>query len=187
MLIYAAVAAVGFLFLMIMLFVGELFGADHDVAAHDMVTAEGGADYDAGPSLFSARVIASFLTAFGVGGIVGRYYNLSHPAASGIGVVSGVVLAGVVYQFAKLLYTQQASSEVHMTGLVGRPAEVTVAIPAGGVGKVALTYRGEHTEHIARSKTGQAMVRGAEVVITGLGGDAVVVSPGGTQARGGGT
>lgn len=187
MLIYAAVAAVGFLFLMIMLFVGDLFGADHDVAAHDIVSAGGGVEHDAGPSLFSARVIASFLTAFGVGGIVGRYYNLSHPAASGIGVVAGVALASLVYQFAKLLYGQQASSEVHMTALVGRSAEVTVAIPAGGVGKVALTYRGEHTEHIARSATGQAVVRGAEVVITGLGGDSLVVAPGATPATGGGT
>ena len=60
-------------------------------------------------------------------------------------------MASVVYQFAKLLYSQQASSEVRMTGLVGQPAEVSVAIPAGGVGQVTLTVGGERTEHIARS------------------------------------
>src|SRR5262245_12239412 len=140
MLIYAAIGAFGLLFLLIMLFVGEIFGADHDLA-HDHDVAGDHGDMG-GPSVFSARVIASFLTAFGVGGVVGRYYNLSHPVSSGVGVASGIVMAGLVYQFAKILYSQQASSEVQMTALVGRSAEVSVAIPDGGVGQVALTYGG---------------------------------------------
>ena len=112
MLIYAGIAAFGFLFLLIMLFAGELFGGDHEVSAH------GGIDHAGefgGPSVFSARIMASFLTAFGVGGVVARYYELSHPAAAGCGVVTGVVMSSVVYQFARILYSQQASSEVQMT------------------------------------------------------------------------
>jgi membrane protein implicated in regulation of membrane protease activity len=175
MLIYAAIAALGFLFLLAMLFVGELFGGDHDVA-HD-----GGFDHaDAdlgGPSVFSSRIMAAFLTSFGVGGVVARYYELSHPAASGVGVVAGVVMAALVYQFAKILYSQQASSELQMTRLVGRSAEVSVAIPAGGVGQIALSLAGERTEHLARSQDGRALARGVEVVITGLRGESVVVSP----------
>src|SRR5688572_2277713 len=117
MLIYAAIGAFGFLFLLIMLFVGELFGGDHD---HDMGGGHDVAhDGDAGgPSIFSARIMASFLTAFGVGGAVGRFYGFGHPAASGMGVVAGIVMAGAVFQFAKILYSQQASSEVRMAGLV---------------------------------------------------------------------
>jgi membrane protein implicated in regulation of membrane protease activity len=129
--------------------------------------------------------MASFLTAFGVGGVVARYYKLSHPAASGVGVVAGIVLAGIVYQFAKILYSQQASSEVRMTALVGKLAEVSVAIPEGGVGQVALAFGGERTEHIARSDDGRALPRGAEVVITGLRGDTVTVAPAGSRAPGG--
>jgi hypothetical protein len=75
------------------------------------------------------------------------------------------------------LYSQQASSEVRMTSLVGRSAEVTVAIAAGGVGQIALTFSGERTEQIARSADGRALPRGAEVTITGLRGDSVVVAP----------
>jgi membrane protein implicated in regulation of membrane protease activity len=183
MLIYAGIAGFGFLFLVVMLFVGELFGADHDVGGHDVHLEHGG---DAGgPSIFSARIMAAFITAFGVGGVVARYYGLSHPAASGVGIVAGIVLAGVVYQFAKLLYSQQASSEVRMPALVGRNAEVSVAIPQGGLGQVMVSFGGERTEHLARSEDGRALARGARVVIRGLGGDSVVVAPAGSGTEGG--
>jgi len=185
MLIYAAIGAIGFLFLLVMLFVGELFGADHDVGGHDFSADHGDADHGGGPSIFSARIMAAFLTAFGVGGVVGRYYDLSHPAASGLGVVSGVAMAAVVYQFAKLLYSQQASSEIRMSELVGRSAEVSIAIPAGGVGQIALTIAGERSEHIARSANGGALARGADVTVTGLRGDSIVVAPTVSQAPGG--
>src|SRR6059036_2145712 len=140
MLIYAAIGAMGFLFLIVMLFVGEIFGGDHDVGGHEVPTDAG--DHG-GPSFLSARIMAAFLTAFGVGGVVARYYRLSHPVASVVGVASGIVLAGAVYQFAKLLYSQQASSEVRMSTLVGHYAEVSVAIRQGGVGQISLTYGGE--------------------------------------------
>jgi membrane protein implicated in regulation of membrane protease activity len=183
MLIYAAIGAFGFLFLLIMLFVGEVFGGDHDLGDHDAGMHDG--DAGGGPSLFSARIMASFLTAFGVGGAVGRYYGFSHPVASGVGVVAGIVMAGLVFQFAKILYSQQASSEVRMASLVGHSAEVTVAIPDQGVGQVALTYGGERTEHIARSGDGGALPRGADVTITGLRGDSVVVERAASRAPGG--
>ena len=182
MLIYAAIGAFGFLFLLVMLFVGEVFGADHDVGGHDAALEHG--DHG-GPSILSARVMASFLTAFGVGGVVARYYHLSHPASSGVGVAAGLVMSTIVYQFAKLLYSQQASSEVRMTTLVGRTAQVSVAISKGGVGQISLTYGGERSEHIARSEDGRAVSEGAEVVITGLRGDTVVVAPAGPPASGG--
>jgi membrane protein implicated in regulation of membrane protease activity len=176
MLIYAAIAFLGFVFLLVMLFVGELFGGDHDVGGHDGGFEHAGGDVG-GPSVFSSRIMAAFLTAFGVGGVVARYYELSHPLASGVGILAGVVMAGLVYQFAKILYSQQASSEVQMSRLVGQSAEVSVAIPAQGVGQVALNVAGERTEHLARSKDGRPVARGAEVVITALRGDSVIVSP----------
>jgi membrane protein implicated in regulation of membrane protease activity len=175
MLIYAAIAAVGFLFLIIMLFIGDLFGSDHDLVGHEV-----GHDFG-GPSVFSSRIMAAFITAFGVGGVVARYYDLSHPAASGVGIAAGAVMAGLVYQFAKILYSQQASSELQMTRLVGRTAEVSVAIPANGVGQISLSVAGERTEHLARSENGLAVSRGTEVKVTALRGDSVVV----TQVSGG--
>jgi membrane protein implicated in regulation of membrane protease activity len=175
MLIYGGIALFGVVVLLVMLFLGDVFGGDHDLS-HDISVGHGDVDHGGGPSLFSTRVIASFFTAFGVGGIVARYYGLSHPAASGVGIVAGIVMSSVVFQFAKILYSQQASSELRMTGLIGQEAEVSVAIPATGVGQVALTSGGQQSEHIARSADGLPIARGQPVTITGVRGDAVVVS-----------
>jgi membrane protein implicated in regulation of membrane protease activity len=181
MLIYAAIGAFGLIFLLVMLFVGDVFGGDHEVHVGD----HGDIGHEAGPGIFSARIMASFLTAFGVGGIVARYYDLSHPAAAGCGVVAGVVMSGIVYQFAKILYSQQASSEVQMSRLVGKTAEVTIGIPQGGMGQVTLEYGGERTTQIARSTDGSAVPPGTEVVITALRGDSVIVERAGARAPGG--
>src|SRR4030095_334580 len=128
MLIYIAIAAVGMLFLVVMLVVGDLFGGDHDIG-HD----HGGiGETDHGPSIFSFRIMAAFLTAFGVGGVVARYYGLSHVAASGVGVVAGVLMAWLVLQFAKMLHSQQASSEPPMQSMTGTQAESSVRSHQGG-------------------------------------------------------
>ena len=185
MFIYAAIGAFGFLFLIVMLFVGEVFGGDHEIHAGDIGADHGDFGHEGGPSIFSARIMASFLTAFGVGGVVARYYDLPHPAAAGCGVVAGIVMSGLVYQFAKILYTQQASSEVHMAALVGRTAEVTVAIPRGGVGQVTLEYGGERTTQIARSRDGEAIPAGTAVTVHALLGDSIVVGREEAGTRGG--
>jgi len=175
MLIYAAIAAFGFLVLLAMLVGGDVFGSDHEIGDHDGALEHGAGDAG-GPSVFSVRIMSAFLTAFGVGGVVARYYDLSHPVAAGVGTLAGLVMSTAVYQFARVLYSQQASSDVHMTGLVGMTAEVTVAIPAGGLGQITVTYGGERSEHIARSADGMAVPRGTPVVVTALGGDSVTVS-----------
>jgi membrane protein implicated in regulation of membrane protease activity len=185
MFIYAAIGAFGFLFLVVMLFVGDLFGGDHDIHVGDIGGDHGEIGHEGGPSIFSARIMASFLTAFGVGGVVARYYGLSHPLSAGCGVVAGGVMSGLVYQFAHILYTQQASSEVRMASLVGRAAEVTVGIPKGGVGQVTLEYGGERTTQIARAADGGAIPLGTSVVVRSVLGDSIVVEREGAGAKGG--
>lgn len=174
MLIYVAIGAVGFVLLAVMLVVGDLIGGDHEVATDHGLDVDGG---HGGPGIFSVRIMAAFLTAFGVGGIIGRYYDLSHPASSGLGVLAGVIMAGAVYQFGKLLHSQQASSEIRMASLVGRIGEVSVAIPAGGLGQVTLSVGGERSDHLARASGAEGLPRGMEVVITALRGDGLVVAP----------
>ena len=183
MLIFGAFALVGLILLLSMLLVGELCGGEHELS-HEMVTGHD-VDHSGGPSIFSTRIMASFLTAFGVGGVVGRYYDLSYPVCSGIGIVAGAAMSSLVFQFAKILYSQQASSELKMTGLVGTAAEVSVAIPPGGVGQVVVFSRGERTEHLARSATG-AIARGTMVKIMAVGGDAVTVAPAPVETPAGG-
>ena len=185
MLIYAAIGAFGLIFLLVMLFIGDVFGGDHDVHVGEVGADHGDIGHETGPGIFSARIMASFLTAFGVGGVVARYYGLSHPAAAGCGVVAGVVMSGVVYQFAKILYSQQASSEVRMSSLIGRVAEVTVGIPKDGMGQVTLEYGGERTTQIARSTDGSVIPPGTAVIITALRGDSIIVERASARAPGG--
>jgi flotillin len=169
MLIYAAIGAFGLLFLLVMLFVGDLFGADHEIHVGDHGEIGG---HEGGPGVFSARIMASFLTAFGVGGIVARYYGLSHPAAAGCGVVAGVVMSGAVYQFAKILYSQQASSEVQMTRLVGKTGEVTEGRrrdPAGNGGRRhraarRFDHRGARERHVSGGFSVNSLIGGFSAV-----------------------
>jgi membrane protein implicated in regulation of membrane protease activity len=174
MLIFAAIGAFGLLFLLVMLF----FGGDHDLHVGDM---DGGhdvshaADGEGGPSIFSSRIMASFISAFGFGGTIGRYLEFGYPVSSAFGIVSGVVLASIVLKFAQILYSQQASSEVKMTSLVGMTAEVAIAIPEGHLGQISLSAAGERSMHIARSRDGKAIPQGTSVVIRELRGDYVVV------------
>ena len=174
MLIFAAIGAFGLIFLLVMLF----FGGGHDLHIGDM---DGGhdishaADGEGGPSIFSSRIIASFVAAFGFGGTIGKYLDFGYPASSAFGIVSGVVLASIVFKFAEILYSQQASSEVKMTSLVGMTAEVAIAIPEGHLGQISLSAAGERSMHIARSRDGKAIPQGTSVVIRELRGDYVVV------------
>jgi len=185
MLIYAAIGAVGLIFLLVMLFVGDLFGGDHEIHVGEMGGDHGDFGHEGGPGFLSARVMSSFLTAFGVGGMVARYYGLSHPVAAGWGIAAGAAMSGLVYQFAKILYGQQASSEVQMARLVGKTGEVTVGIPQDGMGQVTLEYGGERTTQIARSNDGHSIPPGTAIVITALRGDSVIVERATAQAPGG--
>ena len=175
--VFLGIAAVGFLFLMISLVFGEVF--DHLGGGFDA-----GLDHG-GPGIFSGRVMAVFITAFGGFGAVATYYGLGPIPSSGVGFASGLVFGGAIYLFARFLFGQQASSDVGSHDLVGQIARVVVAIPAGGVGQIALSSAGARSEHIARSGDGRALSRGTAVVITGLGGDSVIVAPAGSPAAGG--
>ncbi|HET9359476.1 MAG TPA: hypothetical protein VFO58_06990, partial [Vicinamibacterales bacterium] len=69
MLVYGAIAVFGFLVLLILLVAGD-FSGDHDIGGHDIGGHEAPGDLGhdgGGMSVFSVRVMASFVTAFGVG------------------------------------------------------------------------------------------------------------------------
>jgi membrane protein implicated in regulation of membrane protease activity len=163
--VFLAIAAVGFLFLMIALVFGEVF--DHFDAAHDLDSG--------GPGFFSGRVMSVFITAFGGVGAVATYYGLSPVAASVVGFGSGLVFAPVIYAFARFLYGQQASSQVDAGDLVGQTARVVIAIPEGGVGQVRCRIGEELVDKIAQSRDGAAIPANASVRIDEILGETVIV------------
>ena len=166
--VFLAIAALGFLFLLISLVFGEIFehfegaGWDHDLS-------------HGGPSFLSVRVISVFVTAFGGFGAIGVHYGLSTLAASGLGFVSGLGFASMIYAFARFLYGQQASSDIHSTDFVGQTARVIVRIPADGVGQIRCQVGEDLVDKIARSEDGQPIPENTLVEVKQLLGEVVVV------------
>ena len=143
-------------------------------------------DTGGGPSIFSARIMAAFVTAFGVGGVVGRYYNLSHPG--GVGSGGGLRESSC----------PASSTSSRRCSIRSRP-RATCGCRAWSAGpprcpwpfrqaasaRCRVTFGGERSEHLARSADGKAMARGAaRWSITGLRGDSVVVAPAGLAGAG---
>ncbi|MET0650015.1 MAG: hypothetical protein ABW208_25685 [Pyrinomonadaceae bacterium] len=168
--IFIAIAAVGLVFLVVSLLFGELlsdfgFGAD------------GGGGPD-GHGFIDTRSVAVFVTAFGGFGAIGVGSGLGVVPSALLGLASGLVLGGAVALFARFLLGQQSSSSVSGGQLVGRTAQVTVTIPAGGVGQISCRIGEERVEKIARSRGGVELKHGALVLIEEFTGDSVIVSPG---------
>ncbi len=169
MLVFAVIGMVGFFFLI----VSALFGGDHD-ADHGF---EGGHDlgHEAGPSPFSLRIISLFLTAFGATGSIARSYSLGYPASSGLGVGAGLVVGFAGFKLIEFFMHQQASSTVAEEDLVGTTGQVSVAIPAGGVGQVGLTVKGRRVYPTARAAGSAAIEDGAQVKVVRSAGNEVIV------------
>lgn len=163
--VFLAVCAVGFLFLVLALVFGGLF--DFFEADHDFDTG--------GPGFFSSRVMAVFVTAFGGFGAVATYYGLGPVPASFVGFGSGIVFGGAIYALARVLYNQQASSEVRAGDLVGAIGRVVIGIPPGGVGQIRVRLGEELMDKIARTRDGMAVAENTSVQIEEVLGETVIV------------
>jgi len=129
-----------------------------------------------GCDLFSSAALAGFLGAFGFGGALAHEATDNLAAATGIGVVAGLVVgAGAGWASARL---KQGGDEANVrTGdLAGSTATVLSAIPAGGYGEVTVVVAGHITKLNARSS--EPLTAGTSVTITGvLSATAVQVEP----------
>ncbi len=169
LIVFLIIAAVGFIFLALSLVFGEVF----DAASLDMDAHGGLLD---GHAFIDSRAISVFVTAFGGFGAIGVQIGLGVLGSSLLGLGSGVVLGGIVSLFARFLYQQQASSSVSAGQLVGRAAQVTVTIPAEGIGQVSCRIGEERVERRARALDHQEIKSGMIVRIEEIAGDSVIVS-----------
>ena len=121
---------------------------------HDV---EAGADADVhggGPSFFSIRSMAVFLTSFGaVGAIANRYMKVESALISSLlGIMGGVIMSGVYLLAMRMIYSQQASSLIEDRDLVGVEGRVTVAIPENGIGEVSCAIAAQGARRMARAR-----------------------------------
>jgi membrane protein implicated in regulation of membrane protease activity len=171
--VFLIIAGLGFVFLLLSLIFGEVFD-------HIGIDADAGGGVD-GHGVIDSRVISVFITTFGGVGAIGIQLGLGVLASSLMGLASGVVLGGVVSLFARFLYRQQASSSVSAAQLVGRTAQVTVTIPAGGIGQISCRIGEERVEKIARSQEADDLRSGMLVRIEEIAGDSVIVRSAGDR------
>ncbi|MBX3296757.1 MAG: NfeD family protein [Acidobacteria bacterium] len=171
--LFAIIGGVGFVFLLASLILGdifEMFGGETDL---------GGEGTDFG--LFDSRVIAVFITAFGGFGTIAAWSGYGAVASSLAGLLGGLVFGGVVSAFGRFLVGQQASSTVTDDALIGKTAQVTVAIKPGSVGQITARVGDERVERLARASADAEIAAGSLVTIKSIAGDSVIVAPEGTN------
>jgi hypothetical protein len=80
------------------------------------------------------------------------------------------------FLFRKLLYSQQSSSSVSTEDLIGRTAQVVVGIKPGALGQISCRVGEERIEKLARTIDGEEIKAGQMVRIESIGSDSVIVS-----------
>ncbi len=169
LMVFLSIAALGFVFLLISLVVGDIF---------DSFGFETGLDGVAdGHGFLDSRVISVFVTAFGGFGAIGIQMGLPIVASSLIGLGGGLLLGGVVSLFGRFLYKQQATSSVNTAQLIGRTAQVVVSIAPGSMGQVSCRVGEERVEKLARARDNREIKAGVTVRVDEVAGDSLIVSP----------
>lgn len=75
----------------------------------------------------------------------------------------------------RFFWSQQATSSVNSTDMVGQVALVKTAIPEAGVGQVSVVVKNQRFYPVARSTSGEGIEEGAAVRIVEYYGDSVTV------------
>jgi hypothetical protein len=201
-LVYMAFAGLGCLYVVLAAFLGHTAdvgghdssgagGAGHATHAGDQAghgdTAYGvgghGGVHATAPSaasfhfpFFSPLALATLVAAIGGYGLIAK-------AALGAGDGGSLAMAvpaamltayAVTYVGWRLVSGSTASSLIRLEDLAGAAAEVTVPIPAGGVGEAMATAGGQRYAAPAREVAGLAVARGATVTIVAAGTTLVV-------------
>jgi NfeD-like C-terminal, partner-binding len=165
--LFVVIGGIGFVFLLISLVVGDIFEA----VGFDLNAGDSGLDF----GFLDSRVLAVFITAFGGFGAIGAQMGYGAVVCSLIGLLGGVIFGGVVSLFGRFLIGQQASSSVTDSDLVGRTAQVTVAIKSGEIGQITARIGDERIDRIARSADGEEIKIGTMVTVAAIAGDSVIV------------
>ncbi len=126
-------------------------------------------------SIFSPKIIAIFMVGFGAAGVLATYYGTDVIVATLWGVFGGGGLGGLALVGLRLLYSQQASSEILISDALNLSGLVTVEIPTVGAGEVAVTVKGQYLTYGATSR-GVSIPRNSRVKVVAIEGNSLIVS-----------
>ena len=121
-------------------------------------------------------LLLGFVSMFGVGGLFAtQVLDLHAGPAAIVGTVGGVIGFGIVFVMFTLLRRSEGSNPFSTSSLVGRPASVSVSIPAGRFGSVLVKAEGQTHEFSATAAVDLAS--GTPVTVTGTAGTGLIVAP----------
>jgi membrane-bound ClpP family serine protease len=172
-LIFLAIMIAG----LVILLGGSLFGHDHDGDHPDHGSGhDTGHDNDATVSIFSTKVVGTFIMGFGGGGAIAQYAwgeQLVRSSLTGLGV--GVLMGAFMYLVMRLMYGQQSTSLVDTSSIVGRTGTVTTAIGSNAVGQVVVVVGHQTFTYLARSSGEKEIAKGKAVKVIASSGSDIVV------------
>jgi len=174
--LFIIVGSVGLVLFLISMFG---FGGDHEVGHDGDFSHDGDAGHDGSDSvsLFSYRVIVTFLAAFGAAGAIARYYSCGMLLSAVIGVICGVLVALFAWWLINLAFKQQASSLVTNEDLIDKIAMVITPISGNVLGEVSVEVKGQRQSYHAKAKDGRDIPENASVKIIENHGVFLIVEP----------
>lgn len=170
-LIFVSLAFAGFLMVAgSFLLGGDDHDHDHDVD-HDHGGGEEGNEHSI--SIFSTKVLFTFVMGFGAAGAIGTYFGLNIFLASLAGVGSGGALGVLMYLLMNFFMHQQANSVTTAEDFVGLFGTITVAIDRDQAGEVGLQTSSGYHNFLARSPL--PISKGRRVKVTDANGNTLMV------------
>lgn len=173
---YIILAIVGCGYILVTAFLGHLFEHGDDGSG------DHGGDHGGGAAsfhfpFFSPLALATLFASFGAWGLIGQFgLGLSDGYTVLFSLPAALATAyGVTYVGWRLVSGSRASNLIRMADLSGCSAEVTVPIPAGGIGEATAIVRGQRYSAPARAANGAELTRGAAVTVVGTSGPTMLV------------
>lgn len=120
--------------------------------------------FDFGDGPLSLTTIAAFTAIFGFAAFASVGAGASVTMGGAIGAVAGLAGGAAAWWLSRLIRGAESSTAVTADELVGAEASVVLAIPAGGLGEIALVRHGERVSLSATAET--AIARGTRVRVS---------------------
>ena len=119
-------------------------------------------------------MLLGFIAMFGVGGLFGLHsLNAGPGGATVVGVISGLVGAGVVFGAFKALRQAESTETFSLQDMIGSTARVSVGIPANKFGSVLISFAG--ASHNLTATADVEIPAGHEVKVIAVAGTNLVV------------
>ena len=119
-------------------------------------------------------MLLGFIAMFGVGGLFGLHsLNAGPGGATIVGVISGLIGAGVVFGAFKALRSAESTETFSLQDMIGSTGRVSVGIPANKFGSVLISFAG--ASHNLTATADVEIPAGHEVKVIAVAGTNLVV------------